>query len=67
VNRCPSGHLWNAVNTRWATRGATTYKQCRACANRRQNLKYRRDAEFREVIKAKNLARYHASRGEQNV
>jgi hypothetical protein len=64
---CRHGHLWNDVNTRWAARGATTYKQCRACANHRHNLKYRRDAAFREAIKAKNLARYHASKGELRV
>ena len=58
MRRCVHGHLRTEENTRWAKKDGKFYPQCRVCARKRQKLKYRNDAEYREYKKARAMANY---------
>lgn len=64
---CRRGHPQNPTNTRVRKhKGRSDTRVCRVCATILANLRYRKNDEWRERIKAKNLNRYHAQK-EQTV
>jgi hypothetical protein len=57
---CLHGHEYTFDNTRWYSHAnGRKYRQCRACANKRNRLKYRNDAAHREREKERGRNYYH--------
>jgi len=56
TNKCTRGHEFTPENTYPYTckKSGRKYRQCKACRKLRPKLQYRKDAEFREKMKARS-------------